>query len=94
MSQAEINEVWPLLSENQRSHLWELHQKYQQQLSLEELAQQAIATQAEIKETGFGSHFRSYVLKAVFRGIAIARKCWGDKQECSIPLNQLLLATG
>ena len=92
VSQAEINEVWPLLSENQRSHLWELHQKYQQQLSLEELAQQAIATQAEIKETGFGSHFRSYVLKAVFRGIAIARKCWGDKQECSIPLNQLLLA--
>lgn len=21
-------------------------------------------------------------------------KCWGDKQECEIPLNQLLLATG
>ncbi len=93
-NQAEIDQVWPLLSENQRSHLWQLHQKYQQQLSLEELAQQAIATQAEIKETGFGSHFRSYVLKAVRGGIAIARKCWGDKQECSIPLNQLLLATG
>ncbi|AVH65232.1 plasmid replication protein, CyRepA1 family [Nostoc sp. 'Peltigera membranacea cyanobiont' N6] len=92
VNQAEIDEVWPLLSENQRSHLWQLHHEYQQQLSLEELAQQAIATQAEIKETGFGSHFRSYVLKAVRGGIAIARKCWGDKQECSIPLNQLLLA--
>ncbi|MHC5737859.1 hypothetical protein [Nostoc sp.] len=41
-------------------------------MSLEELAQQTIATQAVIKEMGFGSHFRSYVLKAVRREMAIA----------------------
>ncbi|MBX9257444.1 hypothetical protein H1Q63_26570 [Desmonostoc muscorum CCALA 125] len=35
VSQAEINEVWLLLSENQRSHLWQLHQEYQQQSALE-----------------------------------------------------------
>ncbi|MBD2415936.1 hypothetical protein FACHB389_30160 [Nostoc calcicola FACHB-389] len=94
LSQSEIVQAWPLLTQDEQSRIWQLHQEYQRQLSLEQLAQQAIATQAEIKETGFGSHFRSYVLKAVRGGIAIARKCWGDKQECEIPLNQLLLATG
>ncbi|MEH1801124.1 MAG: hypothetical protein V7L13_18520 [Nostoc sp.] len=58
---------------------WQLHQEYQQQLSLEKFAQQTIATQAVIKETGFGSHFRSYVLKAVRREMAIASDIldWG-----------------
>jgi hypothetical protein len=91
ISQAELNEIWPLLSENQRSHLWELQREYQQQLSIEQLAQEAIALQTEIKEVGFGlQHFRSYVLKAVRGGIAIARRCWGLKDECEIELNQLL----
>ncbi|HYX15138.1 MAG TPA: hypothetical protein VE944_12370, partial [Nostoc sp.] len=94
VSQAELDGIWPLLSENQRSHLRELQRESQQQLSLQQLAQQAIALKIEIKEVGFGEHFRSYVLKAVRGGIAIARKCWGDKQECEISLNQLLLATG
>jgi Origin of replication binding protein len=90
MTQDELNEIWPLLSESQRSHLWEISQRHNQQLSLEELAQQAIAKRLEIKELGFGSHFRSYVLKAVKGGVAIARKCWGLKDECEIELNQLL----
>ncbi len=94
MTQSELNEIWPLLSEAQRSHLWEISQQESQQLSLEKLAEQAIATQAEVKETGFGfDHFRSYVIKAVCDGVAIARRCWGLKDECEIPLNQLLLAT-
>ncbi|MHC5771318.1 MAG: plasmid replication protein, CyRepA1 family [Nostoc sp.] len=91
LTQSEIDEVWPLFSESQRSHLWQLHHEYQQQLSLEELAQQAIAQESEIKEVGFGSHFRSYVIKAVCDGVAIARRCWGFKDECEIPLSQLLL---
>ncbi|WP_334987860.1 hypothetical protein [Nostoc sp.] len=43
------------------------------------MAQQTIATQAVIKEMGFGSHFRSYVLKAVRREMAIASHSldWG-----------------
>ncbi|MCC5609372.1 hypothetical protein LC612_21985 [Nostoc sp. CHAB 5834] len=69
LTQSEVDEAWPLLTQDEQSRIWQLHQEYQQLPSLEQLAQQAIATQAEIKETGFGSHFRSYVLKAVFRGV-------------------------
>ncbi|WP_375449100.1 plasmid replication protein, CyRepA1 family [uncultured Nostoc sp.] len=94
LNQTEIDEVWPLLSQNQQTHLWQLHQEYQQQLSLEELVQEAIAKQIEVKETGFGSHFRSYVLKAVCDGVAIARRCWGLKEECEIPLSNLILTYG
>ncbi len=94
MNQAELDEIWPLLSENQRSHLWEISQRENQRLSLEKLAEQAIATQSEVKEVGFGLHFRSYILQAFTNGIAIVRRCWGDKQQCEIPLNQLLLSTG
>ena len=91
MSQAELDEIWPLLSENQRLHLWQLSQEYQ----LQELAQEAIATQAEIKEVGFAlDHFRSYVIKAICDGVAIVRQCFGFKHECQISLSQLLLATG
>ncbi|WP_375449055.1 hypothetical protein [uncultured Nostoc sp.] len=93
MTQTEIDEIWPLLSEGQRSHLWEISQRHNQQVSLEQLAQQAIAKQIEVKETGFGlDHFRSYVLKAFREGMAIACKCWGDKQECQIPLSQLVFS--
>ncbi|MBG1258404.1 hypothetical protein [Nostoc commune] len=87
MSQAQLDEIWPLLSESQRSHLWRISQEHQQQ----ELAREAIALKTEIKELGFGSHFRSYVIKAVSGGVAIARRCWGLKDDCEIPLNQLLL---
>ncbi|MEH2466397.1 hypothetical protein [Nostoc sp.] len=41
MIQSELDEIWPSLSENQRSHLWELQQEYEQQL----LAQQVIAVE-------------------------------------------------
>lgn len=96
MTQSELDKIWPLLSESQQSHLWEISQRHNHRLSLEELAQQAIYKQIEVKETGFGlDHFRSYVLKTFKEGMAIVRKCWGDKQEIQIPLNQLLLgATG
>ncbi|RCJ16878.1 hypothetical protein A6S26_32510 [Nostoc sp. ATCC 43529] len=95
LSQSEIARAWPLLTKDEQLRLWQLHQECQQPSSLEELAQEAIANQKTIKEKAFGvDHFRSYILKAVRGGIAIARKCWGDKQECEIPLNQLLLATG
>jgi hypothetical protein len=91
LTQSEVDEAWPLLTQNEQSHLWQLHQEYQQLPSLEQLARQAIAQQAEIKEVGFGSHFRSYVIKAVSDGVAIARRCWGLKDECQIPISQLLL---
>lgn len=90
MTQDQLDQIWPLLSESQRSHLWEISQRHNQQLSLEELAQNAIARQIEVKEVGFGSHFRSYILKAIKGGVAIARRCWGLKDECEIELNQLL----
>ncbi|MHC5827992.1 MAG: hypothetical protein ACYT04_71910, partial [Nostoc sp.] len=73
---------------NSHPRLWKISQEHQQQ----ELAREAIATQAEIKEAGFGSHFRSYVLKAVSGGVAIARRCWGLKDECEIPLSQLVFS--
>ena len=95
ITQSELDEIWPSLSENQRSHLWEISQRENQQFSLEELAQQAIAKQIEVKETGFGlDHFRSYVLKVINGGVAIARRCWGLKDECEISLSQLLLGCG
>lgn len=90
LTQLEVDEAWPLLTQDEQSRLWQLHQEYQQIPSLEQLAQQAIAKQAEIKEVGFGSHFRSYIIKSVSGGSAIARRCWGLKDECEIELNQLL----
>lgn len=91
MTQSELVEIWPLLSESQRSHLWKISQEHQQQ----ELAREAIATQAEIKEAGFGfDHFRSYVVKAVRGGIAIVRRCWGFKDDCEILLSKLILDYG
>ena len=93
LTQSEVDKAWPLLTQDEQSHLWQLHQEYQQIPSLEQLAQQAIAKQVEIKEVGFGSHFRSYVIKAVCGGVAIARECWGLKRECEIPLSQLSLSS-
>ncbi|MCC5611066.1 DUF3854 domain-containing protein [Nostoc sp. CHAB 5834] len=90
LTQSEVDQAWSLLTQDEQSHLWQLHQEYQQIPSLEQLAQQAIAQQAEIKEVGFGSHFRSYIIKSVCDGVAIARRCWGLKDECEIELNQLL----
>jgi len=54
-------------------------------------AEEAIASQRTIFEVGFGigGHFRSYIIKTVKDGIALVRKCWGDKDETSIPLDRL-----
>lgn len=89
-SQWEIDQAWLLLTQDEQSRIWAIHSQF----THNEAIQQAIALKTEIKEVGFGSHFRSYILKAVRGGIAIARKCWGDKQECEIPISQLLLSTG
>ncbi|MBE8968683.1 DUF3854 domain-containing protein [Nostocales cyanobacterium LEGE 12452] len=90
LTQSEVDKAWTLLTQDEQLRLCQLHQEYQHIPSLEELAQEAIAKQAEIKEVGFGSHFRSYIIKAVSGGVAIARRCWGLKDECEIELNQLL----
>lgn len=93
VTQEMIDLGWWSLSQAERDRLTALCQQWQQP-TLEDLAQQAIATQAEVKEVGFGihNHFRSYILKAVNGTVAIARKCWGDKQECEIPLSQLVFS--
>lgn len=91
-SQIEVDQAWPLLTQDEQSRLWRLHQEYHQESSIEQMAKRAIASQIEVKETGFGlEHFRSYVIKAVSDRMAIVRRCWGDRAECFIPISNLVL---
>ena len=79
LSQEHINEAWGLLSEPERSRLHNLHAAYQQRNHPQENYSQlesAIASQAPIKEVGFGSqHFRQYqVIRILENGIAWVRR--------------------
>jgi hypothetical protein len=93
LTQLEIDEAWSQLTQTEQVRLWQLYQEYQQRSPLEQILNQAIISQAPVKEKGFGLyHFRSYIVQMVNGGIAIARKCWGNKEECQIPIEQLLLS--
>ncbi|MEO0935997.1 MAG: hypothetical protein AAFY21_20410 [Cyanobacteria bacterium J06641_2] len=88
LSQSQIDEAWALLSEWEQVRLQQLFEEYQQRIHRLE---NAIASQAPIKEVGFGSqHFREYQVVSILRnGLAWVRKLWGDKRECEIQISQL-----
>ena len=88
IEQSLLNEAWQLLSGDEQTRLHKLAHR----ASLEQAAERAIATKANVKEVRFGYHFRSYeILKVIGDGIALVRKCWGDKENCEINLDQLIL---
>jgi len=76
-----LNAAWEYLPEERKAVLCQMAK-----------AEEAIASQRTIFEVGFGigGHFRSYIVKAVKDGIALVRKCWGDKEDTEIDLNRLL----
>ncbi|MEM6752672.1 MAG: plasmid replication protein, CyRepA1 family [Cyanobacteria bacterium P01_C01_bin.38] len=98
LSQQQINEAWKLLSEPEQARLRSLHAEYEQRREPQEnyeskysQLENAIASQTEVKEVGFGSHFRSYqILKILDDGIAWVKRLFGDKGEFEIPISKLV----
>jgi len=76
-----LDEAWEYLPEERKAVLCQMAK-----------AEEAIASQRTIFEVGFGigGHFRSYIVKAVKDGMALVRKCWGDKEDTTIPVERLI----
>ncbi|MEO1762608.1 MAG: plasmid replication protein, CyRepA1 family [Cyanobacteria bacterium J06629_18] len=93
LSQEEINEAWGLLNESEQARLHQLFEEHEQRNYQPENyshLENAIATQAPVKEVGFGSHFREYqIIKILDSGIAWVREVWGDKREYGIQISRL-----
>lgn len=101
LSQEEIDAGWPLLTSTEQDYLDQIYQQYresqeqqqQQQQNINNAVQQAIQAQTTVREFGFGiEHFRSYrIIKLLENGIALVKRCFGDKAECEVLLTQLLI---
>ncbi|BDA76604.1 hypothetical protein CAL7716_107700 (plasmid) [Calothrix sp. PCC 7716] len=97
LSQEEINLGWELLNAREQEYLnnlYEFWRQSQQQNNAYDVIQQAIDSQASVKEIGFGSeHFRSYkILNLLQDGIVWVKQCFGAKIECEMPINLLQVA--
>ena len=94
VTQELIDLAWWIVEPEERDRLTALYDSWQQP-TIEDEIQEAIATGTPIKEVGFGSHFRSYkILELLADGIAWVQRCWGNKEMCQIPVNQLIWSTG